>query len=208
MINVLLIDDHPVVRAGLKAILNSFSDIQVIAEGSDGSTALQIIAPDYAGPQPDVVVMDIQMPGVSGIEATRQLKAADGPPVLVLTTYDSEADILAALSAGAIGYLLKDAPEQTLHNAIVNTAARKRTLAPGVAATLAERISNPEEALSEREIEILQALASGATNRELAAQMFISLATVKTHLIHIFRKLGVDTRTAAVTVAREKKLIS
>lgn len=208
MINVLLIDDHPVVRAGLKAILNSFSDIQVIAEGSDGSTALQIIAPDYAGPQPDVVVMDIQMPGVSGIEATRQLKAADGPPVLVLTTYDSEADILAALSAGATGYLLKDAPEQALHDAILNTAARKRTLAPGVAATLAERISNPEEALSEREIEILQALASGATNRELAAQLFISLATVKTHLIHIFRKLGVDTRTAAVTVAREKKLIS
>lgn len=208
MINVLLIDDHPVVRAGLKAILNSFSDIQVIAEGSDGSTALQLIAPDYAGPQPDVVVMDIQMPGVSGIEATRQLKAADGPPVLVLTTYDSEADILAALSAGTIGYLLKDAPEQALHDAIVNTAARKRTLAPGVAATLAERISNPEEALSEREIEILQALASGATNRELAAQLSISLATVKTHLIHIFRKLGVDTRTAAVTVAREKKLIS
>lgn len=208
MINVLLIDDHPVVRAGLKAILNSFSDIQVIAEGSDGSTALQLIAPDYAGPQPDVVVMDIQMPGVSGIEATRQLKAADGPPVLVLTTYDSEADILTALSAGAIGYLLKDAPEQALHDAILNTAARKRTLAPGVAATLAERISNPEEALSEREIEILQALASGATNRELAAQLFISLATVKTHLIHIFRKLGVDTRTAAVTVAREKKLIS
>lgn len=208
MINVLLIDDHPVVRAGLKAILNSFSDVQVIAEGSDGSTALQLIAPDYAGPQPDVVVMDIQMPGVSGIEATRQLKAADGPPVLVLTTYDSEADVLAALSAGAIGYLLKDAPEQALHDAILNTAARKRTLAPGVAATLAERISNPEEALSEREIEILQALASGATNRELAAQLFISLATVKTHLIHIFRKLGVDTRTAAVTVAREKKLIS
>lgn len=208
MINVLLIDDHPVVRAGLKAILNSFSDIQVIAEGSDGSTALQLIAPDYADPQPDVVVMDIQMPGVSGIEATRQLKAADGPPVLVLTTYDSEADVLAALSAGAIGYLLKDAPEQALHDAILNTAVRKRTLAPGVAATLAERISNPEEALSEREIEILQALASGATNRELAAQMFISLATVKTHLIHIFRKLGVDTRTAAVTVAREKKLIS
>lgn len=208
MLNVLLIDDHPVVRAGLKAILNSFSDIEVIAEGSDGSTALEIIAPDYAGPQPDVVVMDIQMPGVSGIEATRQLKAADGPPVLVLTTYDSEADILAALSAGAIGYLLKDAPEQALHDAILNTAARKRTLAPGVAATLAERISNPEEALSEREIEILQALASGATNRELAAQLFISLATVKTHLIHIFRKLGVDTRTAAVTVAREKKLIS
>lgn len=208
MLNVLLIDDHPVVRAGLKAILNSFSDIQVIAEGSDGSTALQIIAPDHTGPQPDVVVMDIQMPGVSGIEATRQLKAADGPPVLVLTTYDSEADILAALSAGAIGYLLKDAPEQALHDAILNTAARKRTLAPGVAATLAERISNPEEALSEREIEILQALASGATNRELAAQLFISMATVKTHLIHIFRKLGVDTRTAAVTVAREKKLIS
>ncbi|KAA8720204.1 response regulator transcription factor [Corynebacterium spheniscorum] len=208
MLNVLLIDDHPVVRAGLKAILNSFEDVQVIAEGSDGSAALALIEPDYSGPQPDVVVMDIQMPGISGIEATRQLKAAGGPPVLVLSTYDSEADILAALSAGAIGYLLKDAPEHALHDAVLRTASGQRTLAPEVAATLAERISHPEEALSEREIEILQALASGATNRELAAQMFISLATVKTHLIHIFRKLGVDTRTAAVTVAREKKLIS
>lgn len=208
MLNVLLIDDHPVVRAGLKAILNSFEDIRVIAEGSDGSAALDLLAPDYRGQQPDVVVMDLQMPGVSGIEATRQLKAAGGPPVLVLSTYDSEADILAALSAGAIGYLLKDAPEDTLHDAVLKTASRQRTLAPEVAATLAERLSNPEEALSEREIEILQALASGATNRELAAQMFISVATVKTHLIHIFRKLGVDTRTAAVTVAREKKLIS
>lgn len=208
MLNVLLIDDHPVVRAGLKAILNSFEDIRVIAEGSDGSAALDLLAPDYRGQQPDVVVMDLQMPGVSGIEATRQLKAAGGPPVLVLSTYDSEADILAALSAGAIGYLLKDAPEDTLHDAVLKTASRQRTLAPEVAATLAERMSNPEEALSEREIEILQALASGATNRELAAQMFISVATVKTHLIHIFRKLGVDTRTAAVTVAREKKLIS
>lgn len=208
MLNVLLIDDHPVVRAGLKAILNSFEDIRVIAEGSDGSAALDLLAPDYRGQQPDVVVMDLQMPGVSGIEATRQLKAAGGPPVLVLSTYDSEADILAALSAGAIGYLLKDAPEDTLHDAVLRTASRQRTLAPEVAATLAERMSNPEEALSEREIEILQALASGATNRELAAQMFISVATVKTHLIHIFRKLGVDTRTAAVTVAREKKLIS
>lgn len=208
MLNVLLIDDHPVVRAGLKAILNSFEDIRVIAEGSDGSAALDPLAPDYRGQQPDVVVMDLQMPGVSGIEATRQLKAAGGPPVLVLSTYDSEADILAALSAGAIGYLLKDAPEDTLHDAVLRTASRQRTLAPEVAATLAERMSNPEEALSEREIEILQALASGATNRELAAQMFISVATVKTHLIHIFRKLGVDTRTAAVTVAREKKLIS
>lgn len=208
MLNVLLIDDHPVVRAGLKAILNSFEDIRVIAEGSDGSAALDLLTPDYRGQQPDVVVMDLQMPGVSGIEATRQLKAAGGPPVLVLSTYDSEADILAALSAGAIGYLLKDAPEDTLHDAVLKTASRQRTLAPEVAATLAERMSNPEEALSEREIEILQALASGATNRELAAQMFISVATVKTHLIHIFRKLGVDTRTAAVTVAREKKLIS
>lgn len=208
MLNVLLIDDHPVVRAGLKAILNSFEDIRVIAEGSDGSAALDLLAPDYCGQQPDVVVMDLQMPGVSGIEATRQLKAAGGPPVLVLSTYDSEADILAALSAGAIGYLLKDAPEDTLHDAVLRTASRQRTLAPEVAATLAERMSNPEEALSEREIEILQALASGATYRELAAQMFISVATVKTHLIHIFRKLGVDTRTAAVTVAREKKLIS
>lgn len=201
MVNVMLIDDHPVVRAGLRAILNSFDDITVVGEGSDGSAVDNL--PDGV----DVIVCDIQMPQVDGISATRRVVAAGGPPVLILTTYDTEADIVAAVEAGALGYLLKDSPEEELHRAVLNTAARKRTLAPEVAALLADRLSRPQASLSAREIEILQALATGATNKELAQQLFISAATVKTHLIHIFQKLGVDTRTAAVTVARERKLI-
>ncbi|WP_394285677.1 response regulator [Corynebacterium sp.] len=201
MINVMLIDDHPVVRAGLRAMLDSFADIAVVGEGSDGSAVAEL------PPGVDVVVCDLQMPGVDGVAATRRLREAGGPPVLVLTTFDTQAGIVAALEAGALGYLLKDAPEERLREAVVATAAGRRTLAPEVAAALAERVTRPWEALSAREIELLQALASGASNRELAAQLFISEATVKTHLIHIYQKLGVDNRTAAVTVAREQRLI-
>lgn len=201
MINVMLIDDHPVVRAGLRAMLDSFDDIAVVGEGSDGSAVAEL------PPGVDVVVCDLQMPGVDGVAATRRLREAGGPPVLVLTTFDTQAGIVAALEAGALGYLLKDAPEERLREAVVATAAGRRTLAPEVAAALAERVTRPWEALSAREIELLQALASGAPNRELAAQLFISEATVKTHLIHIYQKLGVDNRTAAVTVAREQRLI-
>lgn len=201
MIGVMLIDDHPVVRAGLRAILDSFDDITVVAVGADGS------AVDDLPAGVDVVVCDVQMPGVDGIEATRRLSAAGGPPVLVLTTFDTQSNILAALEAGALGYLLKDAPEQQLHAAVVATAAGQRTLSPEVAAVLAERVTRPMESLSAREIELLGALASGASNRELASQLFISEATVKTHLIHIYQKLGVENRTAAVTEARERKLI-
>lgn len=201
MINVMLIDDHPVVRAGLRSMLDSFDDIAVVGEGSDGSAVAEL------PPGVDVVVCDLQMPGVDGVAATRRLREAGGPPVLVLTTFDTQAGIVAALEAGALGYLLKDAPEERLREAVVATAAGRRTLAPEVAAALAERVTRPWEALSAREIELLQALASGASNRELAAQLFISEATVKTHLIHIYQKLGVDNRTAAVTVAREQRLI-
>src|SRR5699024_3239815 len=123
------------------------------------------------------------------------------------TTYDTQADIVAAVEAGALGYLLKDAPEQALHDAVVATAAGRRTLAPEVAGALAERMSRPAEALSAREIEILQALETGASNRELAKMLFISEATVKTHLVHIYQKLGVGTRTAAITEARERRVI-
>lgn len=201
MIRVMLIDDHPVVRAGLRAILDSFPDISVVAEGSDGTAALD------RSVDVDVLVMDIQMPTMDGITATRQVTAAGGPPVLILTTYDTEADIVAAVEAGALGYLLKDAPEQALHDAVTATAARRRTLSPEVAAALMERLGKPQQALSAREIEILQALATGATNRELARSLFISEATVKTHLVHIYQKLGVENRTAAINVARERRLI-
>lgn len=202
MIRVMLIDDHPVVRAGLRTILDAFPDISVVAEGADGEAALSATREEV-----DVVVCDIQMPGMDGITATRRLRASDGPPVLILTTYDTQADIVAAVKAGALGYLLKDAPEQALHDAVVATAAGRRTLAPEVADALAERMSRPAEALSAREIEILRALETGASNRELAKMLFISEATVKTHLVHIFQKLGVGTRTAAITAARERRVI-
>ncbi|AEX70951.1 heme-responsive two-component system response regulator ChrA [Corynebacterium diphtheriae] len=199
MIRVMLIDDHPVVRAGLRSILDSFDDITVVAEASDGSNI------NTKGI--DVVVTDIQMPGTDGITLTRALASAGGPPVLILTTYDTEADILAAVEAGAMGYLLKDAPESALHDAVVATFEGRRTLAPEVANALMQRVSKPRQALSAREIEILQNLEQGLSNRQLAAKLFISEATVKTHLVHIYSKLGVDNRTAAITAARQQRLI-
>ncbi|WP_291314400.1 response regulator [Corynebacterium sp. UBA2622] len=199
MIRVMLIDDHPVVRAGLRAVLDSFGDMEVVAEGASGDVE---VPGDV-----DVVVTDIQMPGADGIEVTRRLAAAGGPPVLILTTYDTQADVVAAVEAGALGYLLKDAPEQELHDAVVSASRRERVLSPQVAGVLAERVMRPEEALSAREIEILQALQTGASNREIAKRLFISEATVKTHLIHIYSKLGVDNRTAAVDKARERHII-
>ncbi|MCT2338303.1 response regulator transcription factor [Corynebacterium sp. p3-SID1056] len=199
MIRVMLIDDHPVVRAGLRAVLNSFGDIEVVAEGTDGAAEV----PEGV----DVIVTDIQMPNVDGIEVTRRAVAAGGPPVLILTTYDTQADVVAAVEAGALGYLLKDAPEEELHDAVVKAANRERVLSAQVAGVLAERVMRPEEALSIREIEILKALQTGASNKQLAASLFISEATVKTHLIHIYSKLGVDNRTAAVDKARERRII-
>lgn len=204
MINVMLIDDHPVVRAGLRSILDSFDDILVALEGADGTALEQL---NDASPTIDVVVCDIQMPNVDGIEVVKRLKEAGGPSVLILTTYDTEADIVAAVEAGALGYLLKDSPEEELHSAVQATAAGRRTLAPKVIDLLATRMGKPQEALSQRELEILRALATGAGNKQLAKQLFISEATVKTHLIHIYQKLGVDNRTAAVSTARARKLI-
>lgn len=199
MLHVMLIDDHPVVRAGLRAVLDSFGDIEVVAEGSDGSAEV----PSGV----DVVVTDIQMPGVDGIELTRRLVGEGGPPVLILTTYDTQANVVTAIEAGAMGYLLKDAPEEELHDAVVRAAGRERTLSPKVSTVLADRVLRPDEALSAREIELLQALQTGASNREIAEALFISQATVKTHLIHIYSKLGVDNRTAAVDVARQRRII-
>lgn len=201
MIRVMLIDDHPVVRAGLRAVLDSFGDIEVVAESSSG------VAVETMPEGIDLVVTDIQMPVVDGIEVTRRLAAAGGPPVLILTTYDTQADVLAAVEVGALGYMLKDAPEHELHDAIVGAAAGRRVMSPQIASVLAERVMHPDQALSNREIEILQALQTGKSNREIASSLFISEATVKTHLIHIYSKLGVDNRTAAVDKARERRII-
>ena len=199
MIRIMLIDDHPVVRAGLRAVLNSFGDVEVVAEADNGNAEV----PNGV----DVVVTDIQMPGASGIDLTRRLTQAGGPPVLILTTYDTQSDVVAAMEAGALGYLLKDAPEEDLHDAVLKAARRERVLSPQAAGVLADRVMNPNEALSAREIEILQALKTGASNRQIADQLFISLATVKTHLIHIYEKIGVDNRTAAVQQAQDRRII-
>ena len=198
-LSVMLIDDHPVVRAGLHAVLNSFDGVEVVAEAADGDAEV----PEGV----DVVVSDIQMPGADGIALTHRLVAAGGPPVLILTTYDTQADVVAAVEAGAMGYLLKDAPEEELYEAVRSASQGKRVLSPQVANVLADRLVNRAETLSAREIELLRALQTGASNKEIAQQLFISQATVKTHLIHIYSKLGVDNRTAAVEEARQRRII-
>ncbi|MGO1183084.1 MAG: response regulator [Micrococcaceae bacterium] len=203
-LRVLLVDDHPVVRAGLAALISGFEGITVAAEAGDGAEALELLE---AGTEVDVVVMDLQMPRLDGVRATAELTARGGPPVLVLTTFDTRADVVAALRAGAVGYLLKDAPAPTLRQALLDTAERRATLAPEVASALVQQVNQPAPALSAREVELLRTLATGASNRELAAALFISQATVKTHLVHIYDKLGVSNRTAAITVAREQRLI-
>ena len=212
VINVLLVDDHPVVRTGLRALLEGFGGVAVVGEASDGAEALEMVSTlepstNSNGSQIDVVVMDIEMPGLDGIATTRQLEAMDGPPVLILTTYDTQSEVLAAIDAGAKGYLLKDAEPEKLRQAILDTAAGKPTLSPDVASMVYTRMQRPQDQLSSREIELLAMLATGATNKQLAQAMFISEATVKTHLVHIYRKLDVTNRTAAINTAREQRLI-
>lgn len=208
MITILLVDDHPIVRAGLKAVFTAFDDIAVIAEASDGAAALETLEQlKSENRTPDAVIMDLQMKPMNGIDATAAIRSAGGPPVLVLTTFDTQADIVAAIEAGALGYLLKDAPAEQVHQAVLATATGKRTLSPEITEVLLERMRTPAPELSPREIELLTALATGATNKQLAKTLFISEATVKTHLVHIYTKLGVDNRTAAISRAREMRLV-
>lgn len=207
MIRVLLVDDHPVVRAGLRAMLADFEGVEVAAEAADGAAALAELAKSRTlGERVDVVLMDLQMAGMDGVTATGRVRALEGaPPVLILTTYDADADIRAALDAGASGYMLKDAPPEDIRRAVLAAAAGTRVLAPDVQARI-ER-TRQEDALSARELELLALLAGGASNRALAKALFISEATVKTHLVHIYAKLGVDNRTAAIAEARRKRII-
>jgi DNA-binding NarL/FixJ family response regulator len=198
-VRVLLADDHVVVRTGLRAILDSSDDVEVVGEAGDGAEAIALALQL----RPDVVLMDLRMPEVDGVSATARLREADrGVPVLVLTTYDADADIFRAIEAGATGYLLKDATRDELLGAIRATAAGRSALAPRVAARLVDRARTPARAaLSTREIEVLEHVARGYTNKEIARALHVSEATVKTHLLHFFAKLDVDDRTQAVTAA-------
>ncbi|MGV9773502.1 response regulator [Streptosporangium sp. NPDC003464] len=200
-----LVDDHPVVRAGLVALLGGEHDMEIVGEAVDGEEAVRGIA----SCEPDVVLMDLQLgEGVDGVEATRRVRALPSPPqVLVLTTYETDADIVRAIDAGATGYLLKACPPEELFQGIRAAARGETVLSPRVATRMMRRMRDPGPALSAREVEILELLASGAGNREIARRLFITEATVKTHLVHIYGKLGVDTRTAAVTAAVERRLI-
>lgn len=204
-IRLIIVDDHPVVRDGLRGMLSGVDDLEVVGEASDGQEALAVIE----ALRPDVVLMDLRMPRLGGAVAIRAMAERGLPArVLVLTTYDTDSDVVPALEAGATGYLLKDAPREELVRAIHAAARGEAVLSPSVAARLVSQLRAPaQDALSERELEVLTLIAQGETNRGAAARLFISEATVKTHLLHIYEKLGVNDRAAAVAAGYERGLL-
>jgi DNA-binding NarL/FixJ family response regulator len=204
-IKILMADDHPVVRAGIRGMLETQPEFQVIAEAENGRDAFEQIAKL----KPDVVLMDLRMPEMDGVEAIGKIKETyPNINILVLTTYDTDADIVRAVEAGATGYLLKDAPREELFRAVRATAKGETVLAPVVAARLMGKVRNHgEQALSAREIDVLLLVARGASNQDVAEKLHVSTATVKSHLIQIYQKLGVSDRTAAVTTAIERGII-
>lgn len=207
MIRVIVADDHPIVRSGIVGLIALDAEVEVVGEASDGAEAVDLAA----RLRPDVVLMDLRMPGTTGIEATARI-TTDLPEVrvLVLTTYETDDDILGAIEAGASGYLLKAAPHEEIVAGIRAVSEGHTVLAPAIAATLVtrmrgDRVERPQ--LSPRELEVLRLVAAGRSNPEIARELFIGEATVKTHLLHVFEKLGVSDRTRAVTLALELGLL-
>ncbi|RSM76020.1 DNA-binding response regulator [Kibdelosporangium aridum] len=205
MIKVLLVDDHPVVREGLRGMLDAEPDLTVVGEAGSGEEAVALAAAH----QPDVILMDLRMPGLDGAGATEKIMSSNsGSRVIVLTTYETDADILRAVEAGATGYLLKDASRAELAGAIRAATRGETVLAPSVAGRLMRRMRQPvQQSLTAREIQVLQLVAKGQTNAEIGASLHISETTVKTHLLRVFNKLGVSDRTAAVTTAMEQGML-
>lgn len=201
VIRVLIADDHPVVRAGLRGMLEADPELEVVEAAVDGAEAVELAA-DLA---PDVVLMDLRMPRLDGVGAIERIRERSPEVrVLVLTTYETDADIVRAVEAGATGYLLKDTPREDLFRAVKAAARGESVLAPAVAGRLMGRVrGGGEEPLTPREIEVLARVAKGCSNKEIGRRLHISQATVKTHLLHVFGKLGVGDRTAAVTRALE-----
>lgn len=203
-IRLLVVDDHPVVRAGIVGLLAGEPDLEVVGEAADGAQACDLAA----ALQPDVVLMDLRMPVMDGTTATERILAATPTVrVVVLTTYETDADILRAVEAGATGYLLKDTPRDDLVAAVRAVAGGETALAPSVARRLVAGVRNAAERLTARELEVLAAVARGGSNAQIGVELFISEATVKTHLLRVFAKLGVDDRTRAVTVALERGIL-
>ena len=209
-LRVLLVDDHPVVRSGLAMLVEGADDLTVVGEAGDGEAALALLEElTVDGEDVDVVLMDLRMPVLDGAGATARIVAEHpGVAVLVLTTYDTDADILRAVEAGATGYLLKDAPREELLAGICAAARGETVLAPSVAARLVGNLRSPRgERPTARELEVLAGAARGLSNADIGRELYIGEATVKTHLLRLFTKLGVDSRTAAVTVAMERGLL-
>jgi DNA-binding NarL/FixJ family response regulator len=204
-IRVVLADDHVVVRAGLRAMLEGDEEIDIVGEAANGTEAIALAR----RVEPDVILMDLRMPDVDGVTATATIREQEPDVhVLVLTTYETDADIVRAVGAGATGYLLKDATRDEVLRAIRSAAAGEAALASRVASRLMNRMRAPgEEALTAREIEVISLVARGQTNKEIANALYLSEATIKTHLLHVFAKLGVDDRTEAVTVAAKRGIL-
>ncbi|MEU3301911.1 response regulator transcription factor [Streptomyces sp. NPDC006678] len=206
-ISVLIVDDHPVVRDGLRGMFESAPGFAVLGEAADGVQGVALTE----RLDPDVVLMDLRMPGGGGVEAIAEItRRRSRAKVLVLTTYDTDADTLPAIEAGATGYLLKDAPREELFTAVRAAAEGRTVLSPAVASRLVSRVRNPvprDEPLSAREREVLALVARGTSNREIAAVLFISEATVKTHLTHIYAKLAVKDRAAAVAAGYDRGIL-
>ncbi|AXE80303.1 response regulator [Streptomyces atratus] len=208
VITLVVVDDHPVVRDGLRGMFDSAPGFQVLGEASNGVEGVDLVA----RLDPDVVLMDLRMPGGGGVAAIAELTGRGArSKVLVLTTYDTDSDTLPAIEAGATGYLLKDAPRDELFNAVRAAADGRTVLSPAVASRLVSRVRTPaapgNDSLSAREREVLELVAKGTSNREIAAELFISEATVKTHLTHIFAKLGAKDRAAAVAVGYDRGIL-
>jgi DNA-binding NarL/FixJ family response regulator len=206
VMKLLIVDDHPIMRDGLRGVFSDDRDFEVVGEAGDGAEAVRVAQ----RLEVDVILMDLRMPVMGGVEAIVRLRELGHPArVLILTTYDTDRDVLPAIEAGAIGYLLKDAPRDELLRAVRSAAQGGAVLSPSVAARLMNRFRAPGAGpLSQRELEVLELVAAGATNREAAARLFISEATVKSHLMNIYAKLGVSDRAAAVGEAFNRGLLT
>ncbi|MFF0148397.1 LuxR family two component transcriptional regulator [Amycolatopsis sulphurea] len=205
-VTLIIADDHPIVRDGLRGIFTGEHGFDVLGEAANGAEAVTLAQALH----PDVVLMDLRMPSTDGVAAITELARLGNPArVLVLTTYDTDSDVLPAIEAGATGYLLKDAPREELFRAVRAVARGESVLSPAVASRIMGQLRAPaQEPLSQREIEVLTLVSRGSTNKEAAKQLFISEATVKTHLLHAYAKLGVKDRAAAVAVALGRGLLS
>jgi len=206
-IRLLIVDDHPVMRDGLRGVFAGDAGFAVVGEAGDGAEAVRQAQRTDIGI--DVVLMDLRMPGTGGVEAILRLRELSHPArVLVLTTFDADRDVLPAIEAGATGYLLKDAPREELIRAVRAAYAGQPVLSPSVAGTLMGRLGVREPgSLSPRELDVLRLVASGATNQAVARELHVSEATIKTHLMHLYAKLGVRDRAAAVAVAYDRGLL-